>query len=101
MIGCDLHEGEDYTDLEKAIAKLCEVGAWHCLDSTWVIVNRGPSAVVRDALLPHLLRPDDQGTSTRRRGDSLFVAKLTGEAAWTKSFATNCQEWLRTNLNKA
>lgn len=31
MIGCDLHEGEDYTDLEKAIAKLCEVGAWHCL----------------------------------------------------------------------
>ena len=95
MIGYDLHEDEDYTDLEKAIAKLCEVGAWHCLDSTWIIVNRGPSSAIRDALLPHLLRPNDQAKPTRQRGDSLLVAKFTGEAAWTKSFDTHCQDWLR------
>jgi hypothetical protein len=100
MIGYDLHEGEDYSDLEQAIRNLAEGGAWHCLDSTWIIVNRGPATAIRDALLSHLLRPDEQATSTRGRGDTLLVAKLTGEAAWTKSFAENCQEWLRTNLNK-
>jgi hypothetical protein len=100
MVGYDLHEGEDYSDLEKAISNLAEGSAWHCLDSTWIIVNRGPASAIRDALLPHLLRPNDQATSTRRRGDELLVATLTREAAWTKSFPDNCQEWLRTNLSK-
>jgi hypothetical protein len=44
---------------------------------------------------------NDQGSATKRRGDTLLVAKLTGEAAWTKSFTDACQDWLRTNLKKA
>ena len=101
MIGYDLHEGEDYTELETAIADLCQTGAWHCLNLTWVIVNPGPASVIRDALLPHLIRPNDQESGQHRRGDTLLVAKLNGEAAWTKSFPDACQNWLRTNLKKA
>lgn len=101
LIGYDLHEGEDYIDLETAIASLCQVGAWHCLDSTWIIVNPGPATTIRDALMPHLLRPNEQETSARRRGDTLLVAKLSGEGAWTSSFPDNCKDWLRTNLKKA
>ena len=101
MVGYDLHEGEDYSDLETAIAALSQVSAWHCLDSTWLIVNPGPAATICDALLAHLLRPNEQATANKKRGDELLVLKLTGEGAWTTSFPTNCQEWLRKHLPNA
>ena len=91
LIGYDLHEGEDYTDLEDAIKKLGSTW-WHALDSTWIIRHPGSATVIRNALKPHLKNPDKAG------GDKLLVVKLTGEAAWTGSFKESSKKWLLTNL---
>lgn len=92
MIGYDLHEGEDYEDLEQAIKDLSNGNWWHCLDSTWLIKHAGPATTIRDELKPHLINPSKDG------GDRLLVAKLSGEAAWTGSFSETCKSWLKDNL---
>jgi hypothetical protein len=85
MVGYDLHEGENYEDLIKAIEKLTH-SAWHCLDSTWLIVHDGPSGAIRDALLPHIME-----------GDRLLVAHVSKGVAW-RGFNKQCEDWLRANL---
>ena len=97
LVGYDLHSGEDYTALKEAIVDLAD-GHWHCLDSTWLISHAGPASAIREALTPHMIRPDDQKTSSKRAGDKLLVATVTRDAAWTRSFPDDCQEWLRSNL---
>jgi len=88
MIGYDLigKPEKDYEELMKAIKAISEIGAWHCLDSTWLIKSSKNATQIRDALKPHL-----------HKDDRLLVASLDGVAAWT-GFDTNCADWLRTNL---
>jgi hypothetical protein len=93
MITYELHEGENYGNLQDAIKK---VGPdwWHCLHSTWLIVHTGPAPIISNALKPYLKNPH------QKTGDKLLVARLRG-AAWTNSFSSECQDWLRTRLRKA
>lgn len=93
MIGYDLHEGEDYEELIKAIKNLAS-DWWHCLDSTWFIQSNSDSASIRDALIPHLRNPD------RDQGDKLLVARVTTPTNWacTGSFSQECKTWLKNNL---
>ena len=95
LIGYDLHEGEDYSSLEAAITKLSTDQAWHCLDSTWMIIHPGPEKTVIDALTPHIKN------ATAKTGDKLLVVKLTRHATWTTSFDDGCKAWLRKHLPKA
>jgi hypothetical protein len=93
MIGYDLHEGEDYEDLIDAIKGLTD-SWWHCLDSTWFILNNSDAASIREALKPHLKNPDD------KNGDKLLVVKVATPTNWacTGSFQDNCKKWLKDNL---
>jgi hypothetical protein len=84
LIGYDLHEGQDYSDLEEAIRN---IGTWwHCLDSTWLVVSDRTAASIRDGLLNHI-----------RSDDKLLVMLYGGVAAWY-GFTGNCQDWLTNNL---
>lgn len=85
LISYDLtRPGQDYPELFEAIKKLGKW--WHCLDSTWIVVNSGPSSTIRDTLSKHI-----------DRNDTLLVTKLTGEGAWT-GFDKKCSDWLKENL---
>lgn len=97
LIGYDLHEGEDYADLEDAIQKL---GLWwHCLDSTWIVIHPGSAKTIADSLTTHLRRPGEQATKNKDAGDRLLVARISkGDSAWTKSFSDECDQWLKSNL---
>lgn len=93
MIGYDLHEGEDYTDLINAIKTLGS-NWWHCLDSTWFIISNSSAVALRDSLMPHMRSPNSQG------GDKLLVVEISTptSAAWTGSFPDNCKDWIKKNL---
>jgi hypothetical protein len=84
MIGYDLKEGENYSDLIEAIKKIGNW--WHCLDSTWIVKTDRSPVEIRDFLMPHI-----------RKDDRLLVATLTGEAAWC-GFNEQCSQWLKDNL---
>lgn len=76
--------GQNYTALHEKIKSL---GSWcHCLESTWVIRHPGPATTIRDALLPVM-----------DASDALFVAALSGEAAWA-GLTADCSNWLKQNL---
>ena len=94
LIGYDLKGGteSEYEDLIKAIKGLTN-SYWHCLDSTWLIDHPGPASKIRDALKPHLEKPDD-----KKAGDKLLVATMAKGAAWTLSFPDDCQSWLKSHL---
>jgi hypothetical protein len=82
LVGYDLHEGDDYGPLEKAIQNIA-ADWWHCLDSTWLIVHPGDSDKICRALIPSLLRKDDR----------LLVA-LLGKEDWTcTGFNQECSDW--------
>jgi hypothetical protein len=87
LIGYDLNKpGQDYKDLFAAIDAL-DPARWHCLDSTWMINSALNAAGIRDALLPHI-----------DSNDRLMVVTLAKGAAWTTSFNTGCQDWMRRYL---
>ncbi len=87
MIGYDLiTPGKDYNTLVQAITQVFPTH-WHCLDSTWLIVSDLSSQQIRDYLLTFI-----------DSNDRLLVAQMGRSAAWTNSFNTGCQNWLRTNL---
>jgi hypothetical protein len=84
IICYDLIKRKDYPELFKAIKAL---GSWwHCLDSTWIVVNDGPSTTIRNTLQKHI-----------DADDRLLVAKLSGEAAWIH-LDKECSDWLMKNL---
>lgn len=75
--------GQNY---EKLIEEIKRFGTYAKInDSSWVIIQDCQSVDVRDKLKPHI-----------DSNDKLFVAKLTGQAAWTKCSCTN--DWLKVNL---
>lgn len=76
--------GRDYEELFKAIKAF---GAWcHPLESNWVIKSDLTTAQIRDRITPHM-----------DKNDKLFVAQLSGEAAWI-GLDTVVSDWLKANL---
>jgi len=88
IVGYDLisKPEKDYEELMAAIKSLSEIGAWHCLDSTWIIKSSKSAVEIRNALKPHL-----------HKDDRLLVSSLDGIAAWV-GFDKACSDWLKTNL---
>jgi hypothetical protein len=84
MIGYDLHEGQDYTDLENAIKRLGDW--WHCLDSTWMVDCGSNAEQIRDYLLDYI-----------REDDRLLIIAYGSGGAWY-GFSDECHNWLRTHL---
>lgn len=79
-----IKEGQNYECLHK---KLQAYGThWHMQRSVWIVVTGKSSKEVRNDLLPCL----DQN-------DKLFVAKLSGEAAW-HGYGNKATEWLKSNI---
>jgi len=62
---------------------------WHMLDSTWIIQSSRSAVEIRDHLKQHI-----------DRNDRLFVARLSGEAAWY-GFADDGSDWLKKQLRAA
>lgn len=75
--------GRNYDDLYKAIKAY---GVWaHITESTWFIKTNENCAQVRDKLLKHM-----------DSNDRIFVAVLTGTAAWRNVLCSS--EYLKENL---
>ena len=73
IIGCRATKpGRDYVDFVEAVERLGEASP--CLDFAWIVRCDETAAAIRERLRPHL-----------DEGDELFVAELTGEAAWRSS----------------
>lgn len=84
LITYDLIKRKNYPELFKALE---EFDYWHCLGSVWIVKSELNSTEIRNLLQAHI-----------DSDDKLIVVKLTGQAAWTKSFPNDCREWLRDNL---
>lgn len=87
IVTYDLHTpGQKYTCLKE---KLEAYGYYcHLQQSVWIVVSSNDSASIRDNLATCL-----------DSNDSLFVAKLSGEAAW-RGFSEDVTKWLKTGLNQ-
>ena len=86
MVSYDLIKRKNYPELHGALQTY---PYWHCLDSTWIVVT-GKTAM---ELCTELLRHVDAD-------DKILVTELTGQAAWSRSFDQNCQDWLSGNLGR-
>lgn len=87
MVTYDLSQPKrDYPRLYQRIKAIS--GTWaHITESSWVVVSTSKSAVgIRDDLVQAI-----------DSDDSLFVAELTGAAAWT-GLPVERTEWLKANL---
>jgi len=95
MVGYDLHEGQNYKNLEDAIKAL---GSWwHCLDSTWLVESDQTALVIRDLLRPHI--KSDDCLLVMRYGNT--HSGFGANAAWygfTENRPSTCQDWLKSNL---
>ena len=89
VVGYDLHpkQGETYDELIKAIEKVGTSPAWHCLDSTWLVVTTKTALEVHNELWKHM-RADDQ---------LLVVQYAPPGSAWA-GFGTACTDWLKKNM---
>lgn len=75
--------GQNYEDLISAIK---EYSKWaRVTESTWIIVTDDSCETIRNNLVQHI-----------DTNDRLFVAKLSGEAAWRNVKCKN--DWLKENL---
>lgn len=86
IVGYDLSEpGQQYACLKERI----EAYGYYChlQKSVWIIVTSDSAASIRDNLKVCL-----------DRNDSLFVARLSGEAAWI-GLDTEVSDWLMKALN--
>jgi hypothetical protein len=84
VIGYDLKEGQNYTNLIHAIKK---IGPWwHNLDSTWLVKTNATTVAIRDYLVPHMYQ-----------GDKLLVLESV-PATWAAAgFSEAALNWLRSN----
>lgn len=87
MVTYDLSQpGRDYSDLRERIKTIS--GTWAFIaESSWIVVSTSRSAT---AIRDDLVRAVDND-------DSLFVAELTGTAAW-KGLSAQRADWLKANL---
>lgn len=88
LIAYDLmRPGQDYKRLFDAITSL---GAhWHFLDSAWMVRTTMSAAQIRDYLLQFM-----------DANDKLFVAGMSGEAAW-RSLGEKGDTWIKQQLQAA
>jgi hypothetical protein len=87
LVTYDLVGTDDSSDnYEKLIAQIKRYPKWARVElSTWIVKTEDQSKDVRDKLWTHM-HPKDR----------LFVAKLTGQAAWHNA---KCKDqWLKDNL---
>jgi hypothetical protein len=76
-------DGEAY---EKVIGQIKSYPKWaHVEKSVWVVKTDATTVDVRDAIKTHM-----------HARDRLFVAELSGVAAWFNTICKN--EWLKANL---
>lgn len=76
--------GQNYEKLFEAIKA---IGSWcHPLESNWIIKTDSTAEQVRNRITPHI-----------DKNDKLFVAQLTGEAAWI-GLSDEVSKWLKDNL---
>ena len=88
LIGYDLRQpGRDYKSLFQAIESYGTY--WRFLDSTWVVRSSRSAAQIRDHLIQYI-----------DNNDKLFVARLSGEAAWY-GFSVDGNSWLKQQLEAA
>lgn len=86
LIGYDLNKtGQNYSGLIEKIREISN-GYWHNLDSTWIIKHPGPTAVIRDTLLPYI-----------DKNDELLVISVNREASWY-GFPSTGSDWLKNYL---
>jgi len=79
-----MKQGQNYEELYKEIKA---IGSWcHILESNWVIKTDLTAVQVRDRITPHI-----------DKNDKVFVAHLSGEAAWIR-LDTERSDWLKANL---
>lgn len=85
IVTYDLHEqGQRY---DCVVKKLRAYGTYfHMQGSVWIIVSSKAAKEIRDDL-----------KSCLDSNDKLFVARLTGEAAWA-GYDSEDGKWLRENL---
>ncbi len=85
IVTYDLHTvGQNYDCLYE---KLKSYGTWcRIQDSVWVVVTTVTASQIRDHLATCL-----------DGNDKLFVARLTGEAAWM-AHSVEVSDWLKKNL---
>jgi hypothetical protein len=84
LVSYDLIKRKNYPELIEALKRF---PYWHCLGSTWTVKTDQTSFQLATELLQHI-----------DADDKLIVVTLTGQAAWTRSFPRNCQDWLQTEL---
>lgn len=83
LVGTD----ESSSDYKRLIEKIKAYPNWAKLQySAWILRSEKSAKTIRDELLAHM-----------DSNDRLFVAKLTGEAAWHNSICKN--DWLMSNLS--
>lgn len=76
-----LGDGKDY---EALVEKIKEYSRWAKItESCWFISTESSCVEVRDNL-----------ASVLDNDDRLFVAKLSGEAAWRNTISKKLKEWL-------
>lgn len=85
IVTYDLHQvGQNYDCLYQ---KLKGYGTyWHAQGSVWLIDTKQSAAQVRDAL-----------TACLDENDKLFVAELSGEAAWL-GYGPKVSAWIKNRL---
>ena len=84
MVSYDLIKRKDYPELIDALE---QYSYWHCLGSTWIVKSDKTAFQLATELLQHI-----------DADDKLIVVTLAGQAAWTRSFPQNCQDWLQNTL---
>jgi len=81
IVNYDLNKlGQNYDCITK---KLENYSHWHMQGSGWIIITNASASDIRDNLKP-CLDPNDE----------LFVAKLSGEAAWA-GYSSDVTKWLK------
>lgn len=84
IVTYDLIKRKNYPELINALQQF---NYWHCLGSVWIIKSDATSVDIYNYLAPHI-----------DADDKLIVILLQRDAAWTRSFPQNCQDWLTQNL---
>lgn len=80
LISYDLISNKDYSSLYKAIR---DYGSFaHVLESVWIVKSSTSSSDIRNNLKSYI-----------DSDDKLFVAKLSGESAWT-NLSKEVSDWI-------
>jgi len=86
LIAYDLKKTKDYASLIAAIKKQYPTYC-HVLDSNWIVQTSSDAKSIRDYCQKYM-----------DNDDSIFVSKLTPDAAWG-NLSTEITNWIKQQLN--